>query len=333
MDIAQRQGVFNFPGKSFRSSISYHAPSKRYLWTQTLPAPGGDPFSGQRIRDFRRPGTLGARGQRFFSRNNGTWPRGNGSFPTKWMSDDGKTLYLVFSGDDSFSVRMATLTIEAPARFVSGGDHERGNPETINGATVNGVVNPNGQATTAWFEWGTDPTLYRLQRHCRQALGSGTTSQAVNAVLSGLSPGATYYFRVAASNDTGTTKGSILGFSTTAIPAFNWNMATPESQGLDTTKLDAMWSTLRARSSTRISCHTQRQNYLREVCHFGRNQRHATASMTKGLVGGVSLMVAMNDGLISPDNLVKQYVPQWADRPHQVDRHGSRTRDTHLRPR
>jgi hypothetical protein len=30
-------------------------------------------------------------------------------FPTKWMSADGKAVHLVFSGEDSFSVRGATL--------------------------------------------------------------------------------------------------------------------------------------------------------------------------------------------------------------------------------
>jgi hypothetical protein len=35
------------------------------------------------------------------------------SFPTKWMSPDGKTLHLVFSGGDSFAVRRATL-VTAP---------------------------------------------------------------------------------------------------------------------------------------------------------------------------------------------------------------------------
>jgi hypothetical protein len=32
-----------------------------------------------------------------------------GTFPTKWMSDNGLTMYLAFSGNDSFSVRRATL--------------------------------------------------------------------------------------------------------------------------------------------------------------------------------------------------------------------------------
>jgi hypothetical protein len=33
------------------------------------------------------------------------------NFPTKWMSADGKDLYLVFAGDDSFSIRKATLKL------------------------------------------------------------------------------------------------------------------------------------------------------------------------------------------------------------------------------
>jgi hypothetical protein len=37
-------------------------------------------------------------------------PGETGSFPPKWMSPDGRTMYLVFSGDDAFSVRKATLT-------------------------------------------------------------------------------------------------------------------------------------------------------------------------------------------------------------------------------
>jgi hypothetical protein len=40
------------------------------------------------------------------------WDVGPGetsSLPPKWMSKDGKTVHLVFSGDDCFSVRKATL--------------------------------------------------------------------------------------------------------------------------------------------------------------------------------------------------------------------------------
>jgi hypothetical protein len=31
--------------------------------------------------------------------------------PTKWISPDGRTIHLVYSGGDSFNVRKATLTI------------------------------------------------------------------------------------------------------------------------------------------------------------------------------------------------------------------------------
>jgi oligosaccharide reducing-end xylanase len=80
------------------------------------------------------------------------------------------------------------------------------------GATLNGNLTPNGMATTAWFEWGTNSALTGFSSTPTQSVGSGTTSQPVNAPLTGLSTGSTYYYRVAASNGSGTTKGSILSF-------------------------------------------------------------------------------------------------------------------------
>ena len=44
-----------------------------------------------------------------------TGPGEHGDFPSKWMSEDGRTLYLVFSGDDHFCVRKATLKLRRPA--------------------------------------------------------------------------------------------------------------------------------------------------------------------------------------------------------------------------
>jgi hypothetical protein len=43
------------------------------------------------------------------------WDIGPGetaSFPPKWMSADGKTCYLVFSGNDNFSVRKVIFEIK-----------------------------------------------------------------------------------------------------------------------------------------------------------------------------------------------------------------------------
>jgi hypothetical protein len=36
---------------------------------------------------------------------------GSDNFPAKWMSEDGLEVHLVFSGDDSFSVRKATIVL------------------------------------------------------------------------------------------------------------------------------------------------------------------------------------------------------------------------------
>jgi CubicO group peptidase (beta-lactamase class C family) len=43
-------------------------------------------------------------------------PGDTASFPTKWMSPDGQTLTLVFSGEDAFSVRRARLRVALPPR-------------------------------------------------------------------------------------------------------------------------------------------------------------------------------------------------------------------------
>jgi hypothetical protein len=48
----------------------------------------------------------------FFTTDWDVGPGETSSFPTKWMSKDGKTVWLLFSGDDSFSVRKATLEVQ-----------------------------------------------------------------------------------------------------------------------------------------------------------------------------------------------------------------------------
>ena len=224
-DIAQRQAVFTFPGNSYRSSISYHAASGRYLWVQTLP--GGDSFLGGGFGVYEAPEPWGPWTTAYFTDQWDVAPGEMGSFPTKWMSDDGMTLYMVFSGNDSFSVRMATLTLDVPASSPPTATTNAATSVTTGGATLNGGVNPNGAATTAWFEWGTSSTLATFSSTSNQSRGSGTTSQPASAALSSLSPGTTYYFRMAASNAGGTVKGSILSFSTTAVvPTATTNPAT-----------------------------------------------------------------------------------------------------------
>jgi CubicO group peptidase (beta-lactamase class C family) len=117
-DIARRGGVFTHRGKCYRSGISYNAGLKRYLWCQVLP--GGDPRFRGGFGIYDAPEPWGPWTTAYFTESWDVGPGETSSFPTKWMSADGRTLYLVFSGDDCFSVRKAVLETM---------DESRGPPE------------------------------------------------------------------------------------------------------------------------------------------------------------------------------------------------------------
>lgn len=85
---------------------------------------------------------------------------------------------------------------------------------TSTAATLNGTVNPNGQSTTYYFQYGTT-TAYGTNTTSTSA-GSGSTSVAVSANLSGLAPSTTYHFRLVATNASGTTNGLDQSFTTSA---------------------------------------------------------------------------------------------------------------------
>ena len=71
--------------------------------------PGGDPRFQGGLGIYDAPEPWGPWTTAYFTE---AWDVGPGetcSFPTKWMSADGNTVYLVFSGEDSYSVRSAAL--------------------------------------------------------------------------------------------------------------------------------------------------------------------------------------------------------------------------------
>ncbi|MDB6024944.1 MAG: hypothetical protein JWM68_1167 [Verrucomicrobiales bacterium] len=83
-------------------------------------------------------------------------------------------------------------------------------------AQLNGTVNPNFYATTAWLEWG----LYAANNTNSTALvsvGNGSSSVSVTNVLSGLTPGVTYHVRIAASNIWGVARGKDVSFVSPAV--------------------------------------------------------------------------------------------------------------------
>jgi CubicO group peptidase (beta-lactamase class C family) len=108
-DIAERGAAFTHPARCYRSSASYDAGLKRYLWCQTLP--GGDARFRGGLGIYDAPEPWGPWTTAYFTEAWDVGPGETSSLPPKWMSADGKTVHLVFSGDDCFSVRKATLTV------------------------------------------------------------------------------------------------------------------------------------------------------------------------------------------------------------------------------
>jgi uncharacterized repeat protein (TIGR01451 family) len=88
-------------------------------------------------------------------------------------------------------------------------------------ATLSGTVNPNGQPVTAQFQYGLT-TGYGSVLPASDG-STGTKSLAVNASLSGLLPGTTYHFRLAATNVIGAAAGQDQVFTTLA-PIEAWRL-------------------------------------------------------------------------------------------------------------
>jgi hypothetical protein len=66
--------------------------------------------------------------------------------------------------------------------------------------------------TTAWFEYGTMPSLSNSTSTVVQSIGSGTSDVSLSQPVTGLSSGITYFFRIAASNGVGERRGEVSRF-------------------------------------------------------------------------------------------------------------------------
>ncbi|HEX4611383.1 MAG TPA: serine hydrolase [Urbifossiella sp.] len=116
-DVADRGAVFTDAGRCYRSGATYNAGLNRYLWVQITPGTEGKKpdtrFEGG-FGVYDAPEPWGPWTTVYHTEKWDVGPGESASFPTKWMSADGRTVRLVFSGDDHFSVREARFTIAPP---------------------------------------------------------------------------------------------------------------------------------------------------------------------------------------------------------------------------
>jgi hypothetical protein len=116
--LAGRRRVFEHKGRSYRSGISYNAALKRYLWCQVLPEstdPRGPRYQGG-FGIYEAPEPWGPWTTAFFTDGWHVGPGETCHLPPKWMSPDGRTIHMVFSGDDAFSVRRGIIALRAAAQ-------------------------------------------------------------------------------------------------------------------------------------------------------------------------------------------------------------------------
>jgi alpha-tubulin suppressor-like RCC1 family protein len=78
-------------------------------------------------------------------------------------------------------------------------------PVDETGATLNGMVTPNGQPTTAWFEWGTNVSYGQLTRMMDSGQGFSVIRASVR--ITGLTAGTVYHYRLVSSNAMGVVYG------------------------------------------------------------------------------------------------------------------------------
>jgi hypothetical protein len=109
------------------------------------------------------------------------------------------------AGVDAVSIVASPSVATQPATAVS-----------LTGATLNGTVNPAGDATNYHFEYGTT-TAYGTSTAVQSA-GSDAVAHAESATITGLQPGTTYHYRLVASNSTGTSAGPDVTVTTAPLP-------------------------------------------------------------------------------------------------------------------
>ena len=111
-----------------------------------------------------------------------------------------------------------------------GGEHDRDDGQasavTSTGAALNGTVTPAGLDTNYHFRYGSSPTDLGSSTPSKAA-GSGSTAVPVTAAITGLTPGRSYWFRVVATNSSGTTNGALSLFTTAEATLATTGVASP----------------------------------------------------------------------------------------------------------
>jgi hypothetical protein len=118
-------------------------------------------------------------------------------------------------------ISLATLAL-AGAAWAGGGEKrpqlsgEAATEIALSSVLLSGTVNPKGEPTTYFFEYG-QSSAYGAQTPQTSA-GKSKTGQQVSVTVAGLVASTTYHYRLVAKNKEGTTRGPDYSFTTLASP-------------------------------------------------------------------------------------------------------------------
>ena len=106
-------------------------------------------------------------------------------------------------------MQITALLLSAALALQAGPVATTGDEESVTtgSAVVNGTVDPNGEATRYWVEYGTS-SAYGV-KSAEQVTGTGTDPVDVKVSLTGLTRSTTYHYRVVAENPPARARASI----------------------------------------------------------------------------------------------------------------------------
>jgi hypothetical protein len=122
---------------------------------------------------------------------------------------------------------IAALAITATAQAASKPSVNTGGAKvvTYSSATLGGSINPQGSATSYYFQYG--PTRAYGGQSAIGSTGAGTKSVVVTVGIAGLQPLTIYHYRLVGVNADGTTLGADNTFQTTKVPLSLAILASP----------------------------------------------------------------------------------------------------------
>ncbi len=100
-------------------------------------------------------------------------------------------------------------------------------------ALLKGKVNPQGLATTYRFEYSTAPNFAGAVKTADRPAGSVSAEEEARAAIAGLTPNTTWYYRLVASNSSGTTVGSVGAGTAASFETTKGFGFLPGDQGFD----------------------------------------------------------------------------------------------------